>query len=153
MKNQKICAVCGKPFDCSPSSKKVTCSPECSRIHRSRVHRGVSNRWNAEAKARKSAEGITGNLRMGTPAARQSPKSGRFETNVNAQHWIVKSPTGVTYEFTNLMLWARGHCELFGKPSNDKSARQIANGFYTAKRAMLGKPRQHTPSYMGWKIL
>lgn len=149
----KICVVCGKPFKCPPSDKTVTCSSECSRIHRSQVHRGVSNRWNAEAKARKSAEGETDNLRMGTPAAQRSPKSGRFETNISAQHWIAKSPEGVTYEFTNLMLWAREHTDLFGKPAGDRSARQIAGGFYTAKRAIEGKPGQRTPSYMGWKII
>lgn len=148
------CRICGKRFLCYPSDKKVTCGrPECVLQNRCKSHKGVSNRWNPESRLKKSVQGQTANLRKGTPAAKDSPKSGRFETNINAQHWIVKSPNGEIYEFTNLMLWVRKHTTLFGKSADDNSVQQIAGGFYTAKRAIQGKKDQHTPTYMGWKII
>ena len=34
MRNIKICVVCGKKFPCPPSSKKITCCRDCSRIQK-----------------------------------------------------------------------------------------------------------------------
>lgn len=148
----KICTVCGKLFNCPPSAKTVTCSPECSHKHRSSKHKGVKNQWSTEARSKVSAKGKTSNLQKGTPAAQKSLIAGRFTTNREAKHWYVKSPEGIAYEFTNLMLWARDHTDLFDKPPGDRSARQIAAGFYTAKRAILGHGKGTTITYMDWQI-
>lgn len=36
--NFKVCPVCGKRFAAAPSEKKVTCSPECSRVRYGETH-------------------------------------------------------------------------------------------------------------------
>ena len=148
------CVICGTEFVCYPSDKKVTCGrPECVLENRRRSHKGVSNRWNAESRRKKSAQGMTDNLRAGTPAAKKSPIAGRFETNYNAKLWRVQSPKGKTYEFTNLRLWAREHTALFGKPPGDRSAGQIAQGFYSAYMAQRNVGEHHTLTYKNWKLL
>lgn len=37
--------------------------------------------------------------------AKRSPKSGRFETNVNAKEWHLVSPEGKHYQFRSLNCW------------------------------------------------
>jgi len=76
-KSTKTCVVCGKTFPCFPSDKTVTYGKECSKIHRSRIHMGLSNKWSEESRTRKAAQGKTANLALGTPAAQKSPKFGR----------------------------------------------------------------------------
>ena len=148
------CVICGTEFVCYPSDKKVTCGrPECVLENRRRSHKGVSNRWNAESRRKKSAQGLTDNLRAGTPAARKSPIAGRFETNRGAKFWRVRSPEGKIYEFTNLQLWARDNCELFGKPKSELSVQQIAHGFYSAYMAQRNVGEHHTLTYKDWKLL
>jgi hypothetical protein len=148
----KICPVCGKAFEAPPTGR-ATCSEKCERKYRAQAHKGVSNRWNAESRRKKSAQGMTDNLRAGTPAAKKSPLAGRFETNQEAKRWVIKSPEGKTYEFTNLRLWAREHTALFGKPPGDRSAGQIAQGFYSAYMAQRNVGEHHTLTYKDWKLL
>jgi hypothetical protein len=148
------CLICGAEFTCYPSDKRVTCGrPECVRENRRKSHKGVSNHWGEAARRKKSAQGLTDNLRAGTPAARKSPIAGRFETNREAKFWRVRSPEGKIYEFTNLRLWARDNCELFGKPKSELSAQQIAHGFYSVYMAQRGVGLHHTITYKGWMLL
>lgn len=145
------CVVCGKDFKCSPSDKTVTCSKECSRINKSRTHQGKRNVWSDESRKRLSDQGQTDNLLKGTEAAKKSPNSGRFETNVNAIIWKLTSPEGKVYICKNLHLWVRNNCSLFGLDETDGSVQKIYAGLRHAKRGFEGKETTKTCTYKGWK--
>lgn len=140
-KNHKICVVCGKSFPSSPSDKTVTCSKECSSIHRSRKHQGKRNQWAEQSRHNLRMRGQTENLLKGTPAAQESPLAGRFATNSNARHWILRSPTGVIHELDNLNLFIREHPEDF---PNFQSAR-------TALSA-IARGKTRAVYYKGWAV-
>lgn len=147
-RNIKICPICDKPFPCPPSDKTVTCGKACSRVHRSNVHKGVSNVWSQESRKKLSDLGITDNLKKGTPSASASPKAGHYATNVSAKDWHIVSPEGRHYKFRNLNLWAENNYTLFGfdAPSD---ARKVAAGIKLIKRAAHGKP-VGSYTYKGW---
>ncbi|RGC27217.1 hypothetical protein DWX41_18285 [Hungatella hathewayi] len=147
------CIVCGKGFKCSPSDKTVTCCKECSRINKSRTHQGKSNKWSEESRKRLSERGKTANLQEGTKAALKSPRSGRYETNVNAKKWHIVSPDGQHYKFKNLHHWARQNCALFGFDETEENAIKIAKGLQHAKAGELGKKYAFTSTYKGWRII
>ena len=150
-KNQKICVVCGRPFDCPPSSKKITCSAECSRIRKSQSHAGKRNQWSDESRDKLRVRGQTQNLQLGTDAAKKSPKSGRFETNINAKVWKLTNPEGKVYICKNPTLWCRDHCDLFGFDATEHNAKIIRSGLTNAKRGAQGKPTAQTCTYKGWR--
>lgn len=147
----RICVICGKEFKCSPSDKKVACSKECSRINKSRTHQGKKNTWSEESKEKLRQKGKTENLKKGTEAAQRSPKSGRFETNINAKIWKLTSPDGKIYVVKNLSNWARTNCTLFGFEENEASARKVTAGLKHAKLGAEGKEYARTSLYKGWK--
>ena len=152
-KSTKICVVCGKTFPCFPSDKTVTCGKECSKIHRSRTHMGLSNAWSEESRTKKAAQGKTANLALGTPAAQKSPKSGKFLTNINAKDWHLISPDGKEYKFHCLNYCLRENCEkVFGCAPDSKEFKNVSTGLAGAKRAMLGK-NYRCCTYKGWKVI
>ena len=140
--NVKTCPVCGRSFRCPPSDKTVTCSKVCSRIRRSQTHRGKSNTWSPESRARLSAAGQTDNLRLGTPAAMVSPRSGAYATNVSARHWVLKAPDGTLHEFDNLNAFTRSHPEWFANPRSAQGALSAVAG---------GK--RNVGQYKGWRVI
>lgn len=147
------CIICGKGFKCSPSDKIVTCSKECSRIHKSHVHTGRVNLWSQESKDRLSAAGQTANLKLGMEAAMRSPKSGRFVTNINAIDWHLVSPEGKHYYFHSLAFWLRQNCqELFGCTPDSREYKNVSSGLRGAKRAMLGGS-YGCCTYKGWSVI
>lgn len=83
-------------------------------------------------------------------AHKLSSKSGRFETNSSAKTYILISPYGERIEVTNLSLWARKNCELFGFEPSDKNAEKISHGFYTIWENIRKSQRGQT--YKGWTI-
>lgn len=149
-KSTKICAVCGKTFLCFPSDKTVTCCKECSRIHRSRRHKGVSNAWSEESRRKRAEAGKTMNLEKGTPAALLSPKAGHYETNINAIDWHLIDPSGCHYHFHNLNLWAEKNYHLFGF-DNPADWKKVSGGIKTAKRGAAGKIQ--TCTYKDWQVI
>lgn len=151
VKNVKTCVICGKKFECPPSSKKITCSAECSRIRKIQTHTGKENKWSEEKKEKLRARGQTENLKLGTDAAKKSPKSGRFESNINAKVWKLTSPEGKIYICKNLALWCRNHCDLFGFDSTDYNAKIISSGLTNAKRGAQGNPKIPISTYKGWR--
>lgn len=86
-----------------------------------------------------------------TEAASKSPKSGPFETNINAIDWHLISPEGKEYKFHSLAFWARHNYELFGF-HDIKDAKNVAAGISTAKRGVLGKD-VGVCTYKGWKVI
>lgn len=151
-RNWKVCPICRKLFPSPESDKTVTCSKECSAEWKSMMHDGVSNKWNEEAKEKKRKQGQTENLKMGTPAAIESPISGRFETNRGAKVWTLIDPSGNEITVRNLLMWARKNTERFGKPEGDKSAKQIADGFKAIALTMRGKRKHPSMTYFGWTL-
>lgn len=85
-KNQKQCIICGKMFDCPPSDKTVTCSPECRREYAKirRTDRKHSDETRQKMSDAANGRDMSGIQKIGTAAALRSLKAGRFETNVNA---------------------------------------------------------------------
>lgn len=83
--------------------------------------------------------------KIATEAAQKSPKSGRFESNINAKTWKLTSPEGKTYICRNLKLWGRNHCELFGMENTEDNAHRIASGLRQAKRGKIAA------TYKGWR--
>lgn len=146
------CVICGKEFVCYPSDNKVTCSHECWSERQRQLVTARPVKWGGAAKQRASAKGMTENLKLGTAAAQLSPIAGRFETNQEAKVWILVDPTGREIRVRNLLLWAREHTELFGKPPGDHSAQQIASGFYQISMVLRGMRNSSTVTYFGWTL-
>jgi len=151
-RSKKTCPVCGRSFECPPSSKKRTCSKACSSIWKSITHTGKKYKSGKKRLPRQSLE----NLKLGMKAAQKSPNAGRYPTNVNARMWHVRSPDGVEYRFRNLNLWARQNAHLFGEAPIDAAVNRIRSGFAQIKRSIEGKlgPNQRpTSTYKGWELL
>lgn len=147
------CAECGAAFKCSPTDKKVTCSPECSRKRRSRMLRKHPVSDEAKASISKAAkeQDRSQNLSKGTPAAMRSLKAGRFVTNSSAKGWVLLSPDGVRYKCTNLMQFIREHAADFGiAADDDTSVKRIHRGFRTVKQLMK---RGGGCSIYGWELI
>lgn len=148
----KICAECGAEFYAPPSSKKITCSPECSKTRRSRTRKGYHISTNARKKIseKAKAKGFTDNLQKGTLASKNSEKAGRTEKNSSAKTFVIVSPNGKTYNVTNLSNWIRSNIKLFNCELTDENVIRIAHGFYTIKRNIKTNNRGQT--YKGWTI-
>lgn len=144
---QRLCLNCGKPFRVSPSSKTRTCSTECSSRHRSRKHLGKSNKWSDTSPAQAAAE-RTGNLLLGTAAARVSYKAGPYETNVSAKTWIVIDPSGAKHEATNLRLW----CERNAARFEPHSWRSAYAGLRQVAAWLNGKTKRMASRWRGWTL-
>ncbi|MFR8024104.1 hypothetical protein [Eisenbergiella massiliensis] len=86
-----------------------------------------------------------------TEGAKKSLKSGRFETNINAKHWVLIAPDGTKHTCVNLSLWARAHTDLFGLEPGDKSAKKIVHGFTNLAQTFYDT-RSDVYSYKGWRI-
>lgn len=153
-RHYKTCPVCGKSFPSPPSDKTVTCGDKtCRHIHISNTHKGKHNYWSEEAKQRLSEKGQTQNLKLGTEAAKQSPLSGKFPTNINAKDWHIVSPNGVHYRFHSLNYWTRKNCALFGFEQSEKNAQRIASGIKVAKAGALKKQYTRSHAYKGWSVI
>ncbi len=154
-KNKKICVVCGKEFYAPPSSKKITCSKACQRIRARNRQTGAKR--SAETKEKIAAAGrkrdVTELCRAGTEAALKSPRSGPFETNVNAIDWHLISPDGKHYHFRSLNNWLRENGkELFGVEPDSREFHNTRSGLCGAKRAAQGK-KYGSLTYKGWQVI
>lgn len=148
MKNQKICIICGKAFFCPPSDKTVTCSLECRSKYAS--IRGSKRVWKSETKSKMSIAAQGRDMSelqvIGAEAARKSPKSGPFETNINSNDWRLTSPDGKVYRCRNLNFWVRSHVDLFGLEPTKQNFIRIQKGLRQAKRG------KQASTYKGWRV-
>ncbi|MGN0624593.1 MAG: hypothetical protein ACI4JA_11690 [Oscillospiraceae bacterium] len=153
-RNIKSCVECGKKFACPPSSKKITCSKECSRKRRSRLLKGHEVSPEARAKISAASKGVFNKaLLLGTFAAQASPKAGRFDTHSCARDWILVSPENKKYYCTNLSNFIRNHLELFERydgETDEKMTYRISRGFTTIKRHV--KYNLRGIYYKGWTV-
>ena len=156
----KHCIICGAPFAAPPSSKKITCSPACSRERKRRSHTAVHNQWNAPARLRKSRDmralGYTETARRGLAAAMALPGSQRGETHRSAKRWRLIAPDGTQYDVTNLTHWARQHAEWFdaiaSESDRDRVARNIRSGFAAIALTLSGRRKHPIHTYKGWRL-
>jgi len=140
------CQICGKAFVARPKNGmgREVCSNKCQQLL---CTKRATESFTAQRRKKISAKGLTLNLQKGTPAAQKSPKSGSFETNVNADFWEIRSPEGIIYEFKNLHLWVKEHSNLL--PGTPK---QAESGIKAIKRSMLGK-RRPVSQWKGWELI
>lgn len=153
-KNIKTCVECGAKFYSPPSAKTVTCSLECRRRHAQKTHMG--HEVLSETRQRISAAGKLRDMselqKIALEAAKNSPNSGRFETNVNAIDWHLISPEGKHYYFHSLSHWLRQNVkELFGCEPDSREYNNVRSGLTGAKRAMMGK-KYPCCTYKGWRV-
>lgn len=159
-RNKKNCVICGKEFACRPSRNVVTCSQNCKLKYLSQNHKGLKHTPETRDKMSKSRlanERCEEMQKSATEAAKISPKSGRFETNIHAMDWHLVSPEGDHYYFHSLNFWLRENCEnLFGFAPDSKEFYNAISGLGRAKRSVMGKiPKGQRPgySYKGWHVL
>lgn len=156
----KRCVICGAAFSAPPSSKKVTCSPECSAVRKAQAHAGVRNAWSDGARARLSdrrkAEGYSPSARRGLAAAMALPGSQRGEGHRSAKMWVLIAPDGTRYEVINLLDWARRHAEWFDAVADDADRERIAgnirSGFGQIVRSMKRLRKHPIYTYKGWRL-
>lgn len=159
MKNMKICIECGKSFPCPPSSKKVTCSTECRKIHARKRQTGKKRTEETKKNISASSKGrdMSKLHDIALEATKRSPKTGRFESNVNAMYWHLISPEGKHYMFKSLNFWLRKHCrEFFNCEPDSKEYKSACSGLAGAKRAAIGrtgKSQKLCDTYKGWRVL
>ena len=144
----KTCVVCGGVFQAPPSSKKITCSRECSRANKRRTHLGKRNVWNAEKRKRLSRRGRTPNLLKGSPAAQASPRSGAFESNANALIWTLRTPDNRILVVRNLNHYIREHPEMF-----DGTPEQAGAGIRSIRQSQLGRRSRRVTQWKGWELI
>lgn len=158
-RNVKVCVVCGKKFECPPSDKKVTCSTACRSKYAQKRRLGKNMPEEIRRKISDASQGrdMAELQKIGSAAAKESPKSGRFVTNANAIDWHLISPEGKQYRFHSLNHWLRENCrELFGCEPDSREFINAASGLRGAKRAMLGKvSKDQRPccTYKGWRVI
>lgn len=153
--NQYKCIICGKEYMAYKSTNKVTCSKECQKEYARRRMLGKKRGDNIRKAISHARKGIdmTELQKKATESAKKSPKSGKFETNVNAIDWCLISPEGKKYEFHSLMNWLRENGkELFGCEPDTKEFKAVQCGICNAKRAMLGKTNLPC-TYKGWRVI
>lgn len=156
----KQCVICGCVFTAAPSSKRITCSAECSAIRKSQSHKGKRNTWSPEARAqlarRRKAEGYTPNARAGLTAAMARPDSQRGPQHREAKIWVLIDPDGQRHEVINLLHWARINADLFDVPADAADRERIANnirsGFGQIVQSRLGHKKHPCYTYKGWTL-
>ena len=157
----KICVICGAPFKAPPSSKKVTCSPECRSKRAAMAAAGCHRRWSPEAKARRAAdrevlEHMASIQRMGTDAAMKIPEGKRGPQNRESKVWELIDPEGNHIVVTNLLDWARSNYTLFEPPCDDAdaAAARVSQGFREISAWMRGvrSVKRTVSTYKGWSL-
>lgn len=174
-----ICVTCGTPVNRKRMSHKAKCK-ECQlankrawskaqtlpveelvkrraangkRIPRSKA--SEEKRLTAlrtSSKAKEARRNLAAKYRhLAAAAAAASPLAGKFETNVHAERWCLRTPDrGQIYEFTNLAHFIRNHSHLFNPDD------LVINRFGTCKAerglAKLSPRRREVKgSWKGWQ--
>lgn len=93
--------------------------------------------------------------KLGTEKAKQSPKAGRFETNIKSKVWTVKDPNNKTHTFTNLLHFVRQNPHLFDPA--DTVWRKKKNGVEWCRASSgiggLASKSNQAHQWKGWKLV
>lgn len=157
----KYCVVCGAVFQSPPSSKKVTCSPECRSIRAARAARGRKRVWSQSARDRRSSDpSVLEQMKrlqpLGAAAASDIPEGQRGPQNRESKVWELVDPDGNTVVVTNLLDWARNNYTIFEPPSADpeQAAMRISSGFKAIASSIRGvkSRKRRVSTYKGWGL-
>lgn len=156
----KRCVICGAEFYAPPSSKKITCSRECSARRKVISHTGVHNAWNETSRRDQSkrlkAQGYSESAKRGLAAAMALPESQRGPRHRDAKVWLLIDPEGQRYRVVNLLNWAREHAHWFDTPADEADRLRVANnissGFKQIVQSRLGHRKHPVYTYKGWSL-
>lgn len=126
---------------------------DCTKSEKMRLGRKHSEKTKAKIALKAKGRDMSAIIELGVEAAKKSPKSGRFITNINAKDWHLISPDGKEYKFHSLMFWLRENCrELFECEPDSREFHNIRSGLAGAKRAAQGK-KYLCCTYKGWRVI
>lgn len=157
----KKCVICGAIFKSPPSSKKVTCSPECRSKRAALSAKKPGRKWSKEAKEKRAADkSIIDRMEalqsVGTAAALSIPEGQRGPQNRESKVWELIDPEGNHIIVKNLLDWARENYTLFESPCSDvdAAAKRIQCGFEAIAGSMRGvkSRKRRATSYKGWGL-
>lgn len=155
----KRCVVCGAEFYAPPTSKKITCSRDCSAVRKGQTHKGIHTSWSEESRKKRSetlkAQGLTDQAKKALEKAQALPESQRGEQNREAKVWLLIDPSGNIHRVVNLKNWAREHADDFDTVQSAKDRERVAHnvstGFRQIALSMRGK-RGPISTYKGWRL-
>ena len=116
----------------------------------------------SEARKKKHSESLKGHkttnetrrkishAHIGIPTTGKAAKD--RPDHASAKHWIVRSPTGVIYEFDNATSWARKNEHLFWPDENPGSILPLWRRFVKGVQAQT-RPRQAPTHWNGWTLV
>ena len=156
----KRCVICGAEFTAPPSSKKITCSPECSSRRKTLSHDGKHNVWTMQARLNHSerlkAKGFNDSAKKGLSVANSRPGSKRGPQNRNAKVWVLIDPDGVEHTVVNLLHWSRQHAHEFDAVLTDADRERVAlnirTGFGNICQSMRGTRKHPVYRYKDWGL-
>lgn len=150
---KKSCVICGAAFFAAPSSKKVTCSPEC-RSKRAALSARKGHKWSQSAKLSRSNDPKIKDMMAalqaeGTAAALMIPEGQKGPQNRSSKVWVLIDPDGNQIEVTNLLDWARNNYSKFEPDCTnpEKAAERITKGFGAIASSMRGVSSRTRPVY------
>lgn len=144
--NRDIANVLGCPYD-TVAHKRLKLGVGKATVNAQRIDKGQKNP--------KRSYGAV-NQPLATDAAKQSPKSGKFETNIHAKEWRLISPDGKAFEIRNLYQFVRDNSHLFSlldtvwKRTGGK--RGTGGEYCNATAGLLNVTSGKTKSWKGWHI-
>lgn len=157
----KTCVICGATFQAPPSSKTVTCSPECRSKRAAVSAKNCKRKWTPEAKARRAADvrvksQFSSIQAAGAAAALTIPEGQRGPQNRESKIWTLIDPMGNKIVVTNLLDWARKNYTIFEPPCEDvdAAAERVSKGFRAIASSLRGVKSRKRPvyHYKGWGL-
>lgn len=150
---RSVCEVCGKEYISSMGGKSRYC-PECrgaaGGASRTGKYRGATEAFAAMRReyAREHADEMRAGAANAMEAARKSPLSGGYESNVCAKNWVLCDPSGNEHHVTNLKLYVREHPEAFPNPAS-------AYSMFVRQSGCLrdGRPMEPKTCCGGWYVV
>ncbi|MGV2980697.1 hypothetical protein ACERNI_10875 [Camelimonas sp. ID_303_24] len=148
----RACPTCLTTFEAQIKSRKIACSAPCAAELRAEGWASIREMWDGEGSkvriARERRERASRVQPIGVAAAKLSPRSGRFETNINASVWIVIDPTGYRREVRNLRLWCEHNADLFAP----HPWRNAYAGLRQVAKWLRGKSDSQISTWRGWSL-
>lgn len=148
----RACPTCLTTFEALIKSRKIACSAPCAAELQAQGWASIREMWTGEgSKVRIARERRERAMRLqpvGVAAAKLSPRSGRFASNINASAWIVVAPHGERIEVRNLRLWCSQNAHLFA-PHDWRNAYA---GLRMVAAWLRGKTVRQVSMWRGWSI-
>ena len=148
----RVCPVCRVTFEAPANSTRYACTAPCAASLHAQAMASIDEMWTGEGrKVRIARERRERGLRLqpvGVAAAKLSPRSGRFETNVNASIWIVIDPTGYRRKVRNLRLWCSKNEDLFAP----HDWRDAYAGLRQVAKWLRGTADEQISTWRGWTL-